>query len=305
MSEVYFFADESGFTGFADKPEATQRRIGLFGGVLVQGGQLAAVRDEMNAIANKYARFEAEGKLHITEIQKLDQDAAETLRADCFGLVKRMNLACVFSAIAAEGFHQEYVKRQEGDAKAAAARPVNIIDKNPKLRPGRLHSELFAEAFSKAAALCLDTYGEDEPTTIHVRTDQLDSEVLTEFDAAAREFLEKLLGGTTNLAFYDKTAKKNLQPEIKIEFRGAESYGPIDSIKHTIETDTSPLTLLADVICNSLFDYIQKRFADGQTNDPNDAPAVQGHPLFGHIYGLNQPNGQPALSTVVYRHPTA
>lgn len=300
MNEVLFVCDESGAKGFANKPEQVKKEIGLLAGVIIPKAAEAEVRNKMTAIASKCPPS-ADGKLHITGMGEADSEA---LREEVFQLIKDNKLVCVYSATAAEGFHSSFQQLKAADAAAAAAKPAHIIDKNPRLMPERLHSELFQGAFGVVIAWCEEQYSEKVEATVHVRTDSVEEKILQGFRAAAAKLTSGPLGQTQELEFYDKAAKKPLTAKIVTKFRGAEAYGPASYISYTVQVDDVAFTLLADVVANSLFDHIKKRLAAGAIDDLHDAAAVEGHELAGSVYGLNPAFGVPRLSDVVHRHPS-
>ena len=299
MNEVFFVCDESGAKGFADKPEQAVKEIGLLAGVIVPKAAETAVRNKMAAIALKCPPS-ADGKLHITGLGEADSEA---LRKEVFQLIKDNNLACVYSATAAEGFYASFQQLKTAEAAAAAAKPAHIVDKNPRLKPDRLHAELFHWAFGVVIAWCEKQYGKEAETTVRVCTDPVEGKILQGFRAAAAELTSGPLDQTRELEFYDKAAKKPLTARIEAKFEEAEAYGPASHIKYTVQVDDEAFTLLADVVANSLFDHIKKKFAAGGIDDLHGAAAVEGHDLAGSVYGLNTAGGVPRLSDVVHRHP--
>jgi hypothetical protein len=299
MNEVFFVCDESGAMGFADRPEQAVKAIGLLAGVIVPKAAEIAVRNKLGSIAANCPPS-ADGKLHITGLGEAESDA---LRKEVFQLIKDQKLNCVYSATAVEGFHASFQQLKTAEASAVAAKPAHIVDNNPRLKPDRLHADLFQDAFGVVTAWCEEKYGEKVETTVHVRTDPVDARILHEFRAAAAELTGAALGWTQQLKFYDKLAKKPLTTEISTKFEGAGAYGPASHIKYTVQVDSVAFTLLADVVANSLFDHIRKRFAAGGITDLNGTAAVEGHDLAGFIYGLNMAAGVPRLSDVVHRHP--
>jgi hypothetical protein len=300
MNEVIFVCDESGAKGFADKSEQTAREIGLVAGVIVPRAAEAAVRGKMATIAANCPPS-ADGKLHITGLGEAD---SETLRKAVFQLIKDHGLSCVYSATATEGFHSSFEQFKTAEAVSAAAKPAHIVDRSPKLKPGRLHAELFQGAFGVVIAWCEDQYGEKAETTVHVRTDPVEEAILREFRTMAGELTSASLDQTEQLEFYDKAAKKPLSAMVEVKFKGGEAYGPATHIKFTVQVDNdAAFTLLGDVVANSLFDHIKKKFAAGEIDDLHGPDAVNEHDLAGFIVGLNPPSGTPRLSDIVHRHP--
>jgi hypothetical protein len=113
------------------------------------------------------------------------------------------------------------------------------------------------------------------------------------------------LDQTEELEFYDKAAKSPLSAKIEVKVKGAEAYGPASHIKYTMHVDNdAAFTLLADVVANSLFDHIKKKFAAGGIDDLHGADAVKGHDLASCVYGLTTAGGVPRLSDMVHRHPS-
>ena len=220
-------------------PRTCAGEIGIFGGYFLLEEQVAQVRQDFDAICAPFRR--PDGKLHVAELGPI----AQQLREQVFAYLGQRNIACVYEAIHAQGYHVEYLRRK---------------DRDPHTRP--LHAELMLGLFTKALA-----YREEKGLTdrqIKVLTDRIDRPVVAGFNKAIREFLgvSSMKETVTRYLPDTKTLQKlEVTWDVKYEFPKDWDFQLIEAGDYAIEIDITngSLTAAADVVVGSLRYFFESR----------------------------------------------
>lgn len=266
-------------------------------GFLVPAASLAAVRTCLESIA---AHFSHSGKLHITD---LEPQAQQDLREAVFAYLARMaaSVPClVYEAIHQEGSHRQRSQIQKliDRGKALIRSPVKVSIRPPK---ELVHVQLFEGIFSKAVAFALDQYGPENQLEILVVTDHVDDPIRKAFLEAATSFLNVGAKKEETVKGFDTETESTISKTISYGVTGLE---PLKNISVRIEKDTSPLTLAADILANSLNHHFTKLRPDQERGCSLSTPdAVEGHPLANQFYGLWDDSFSNYAADALYMHP--
>ncbi|OUD14270.1 hypothetical protein [Thioflexithrix psekupsensis] len=294
--KIYLVCDESGAKGYSNKTEKYEGETGVFAGVFIPENKIEDIREKLNNIANSYF---INGKQHITDLPDPEK---ESLRSDVYGIIKDENLVCIHEAIHVEGFYAEHrrMDKIKNDSKANVKSDIKISG-NPK--HNSLHVSLFQGLFCKSIAYCLDTFGQDYELVF--LSDNIDNPVLKNFKETAENIIdfsptEKKFTG------YDTKKQEIVKRTMIISFEIPESYGFLE-IQNTeyeieIEPKNSGLTLLADVLANSINYLFTSRKKNDIGKPLNDEKSIKDHPLINQFYGLMKENELAWVSDIIYMH---
>lgn len=271
--------DESGAKGYSDNHEKSLMEFGVAAGFLCHDSDFGRIKTAADA---KFASYKnPEGKIHITDIDKLQM---EPLRTAVFEFVKENNLQIYYSAICVEGFF-------EGNKPIPV--PPNFSSHSlPKEPKKSMHSELLGIASSNALAGAIDSFGDVDE--YHIVTDNLDNKFVGDIDKNTKELSEK--DTLIQKKVYDKTTKTLI--DFKIEIHKSVYTDVFDGVQVDISTEVSPITLIADVLANSIHYYI----AENQ-NKKNDVKlmsrdALKGFPIVDYVVFPDV-----SFADVCYKHP--
>ena len=302
-TNIILACDESGAKGYADQQESYPGEVGVFAGILVPEGLRPEAQSELHEIYRRYKP--ATGKLHIADLQPSQQ---QTLRRATYDTIKKLNLPCFWYAIHVAGLNDWYLtqKRLVDDARKRAQE----INPNPRYKggsprdhPPSMHEELFAGLYAHIIAFLEER--RRKRVSIEVRTDQIDSPIVTNFEKICNRLLDNY-PKTHKVPGWDTQNKTTV--ETSVEFNVPDtSY--IDLQIEVVDLTINPIplgdgyTLAADVLANSLY-YLFKHRDQSQLYNPlNEPNAIQNHPLAQNLAAFYDWGNGDIIEDRLYRHP--
>jgi hypothetical protein len=272
MERFCLVIDESGSKGYADQTENAPGELGVMAGFLVPEWGLEKVRERLTTICGK---FLGARKTHITD---LDAALQEQMRAAVFRFFQEWHIKWVYEAVYVQGLHENHRSLADLRRRARAARksPIKLTgnDRQPEL----LHSHLFLGVFGKAVVFGLDNFGNQ--FGIRIITDPVDPPILKMFESEARDFLNIGKPEVHSQTGFDPRTGKVEKRSFTISLKGGGNVlDDLSGVPFSIVVETSPLTLAADILANSV--HFQLRSAQQRSLglDLNREEAMAGHPL--------------------------
>jgi len=297
MQSVTFALDESGAKGYSDNREKVRGELGVVAGVLVPGEHLTRVTSDIELIIEK---FKTKGKLHITDLPSSHQEA---LRNEIFTYLSSVNARWVYEAMYVEGLYSyaQLVSSIRDKAKENRHSSVKVSGNEKK---DLLHSELLLGAFGKAVAFCCDYVGEE--AHLNVITDQLDSPIIKAFRKDADRLLNVGNKKEYEVTGFDIDTQNVVRGSISTEvIEGHDVLGDFSGISYKIEVSDSPLTLVADIIANSIHHHLSSLQANNPGCQLNTLDAISGHPLSELVYGVTgQEIDTLQIADTIFRYPS-
>jgi len=244
MRLVTFALDESGAKGYSDNREKVEGELGVVAGVLIPTECMQRVASDIGQITEK---FKTDGKLHITDLSRSEQEA---IRNIIFAYLISVNARWTYEAMYVEGLYSQANLVSSLRAKAKENRRSNVkVSGNEK--KDLLHSELLLGAFGKAVAFCCDYVGDE--IRLSVITDQLDAPIVKAFREDADRLLNVGEKREHKVTGFDTSTGKVESGSISTEIaEGHDILGDFSGITYEIEVSDSPLTVVADIIANSV-----------------------------------------------------
>jgi hypothetical protein len=289
MDKLYFICDESGSKGFAENEEKFEGEYGVFAGYFLTDENYENLKKQFKTIYEKYVI--AGHKLHITDLTPENQ---ENLRKEVFECLQNENISCVYEAISVKGYNREFANLIEIKKKQTE----ELADKltfSKNIEKDRLHSELFQALFGKAIAYYIDTIGDE--ADIQVITDNIDDSLKKEFEVKAKELINPL-NAPIKIKAFDKEKK---EPVAKtITFTSEELNDNISKTNFNIVVEDSELTLIADILANTVSYYLKKAVSENPNVVLNSKDAIQHHPLLTSFYGLSTDEFSYVVSDKIY-----
>ena len=296
MPSVTFALDESGAKGYSDNREKVKGELGVVAGVLVPTEHVSRVVSDIGEITE---RFRTNGKLHITDLQPSDQ---EFLRNQIFSYLALVNARWVYEAMYVEGLYSsaQLVSSLRENAKKNIRSGVKVPSNEKKYL---LHSQLLLGAFGKAVAFCLDNVG----NTVHLNviTDQLDNSIVKKFKIDANRILNIGKKSERKVTGFDTATQKVVTGSITTEItEGVDALGDFSGVTYEVAVSDSPLTLVADIIANSVHHHLSSL----QDKEPgcrlNTLESIRGHQLDEFVYGVTGlESDTPQVADTIFRHP--
>lgn len=260
--DVVLVIDESGSLGFSTKQEQTPGQFGLIAGYLIPFSKL----NDAKVLAKSYFQeFKQEDeKIHITDLPSEHQNK---IRQIVFKIFSSNEAVWFYEAISVQGFY-EFHKNESKE---------------------RLHTKLVFAIFLKVLAYLRTLYKENRKLDLLILTDRLDVGVLKEFDKEIKNNLFMLTSLTKVIRFKYRDEKekiiKEAENKITIEYPDGMKNILFDRLSVTIKDDISDITLIADVLANSAYYYINREVEKDPNIDLNEPSSIKNHPLFRYLWG--------------------
>lgn len=303
ITKIVFACDESGAKGYADQAEAYPGEVGVFAGILVPEECEAAVRQDFQVILDKFKP--QTGKLHIAD---LSPDQQDVLRRDVYAAIRKFNLPCFWYAIHVEGLRDKYLTQQRilGVAKKTAltaASEPRIKRGSPRNIPPSMHEELFSGLYSHLIAFLEERDWKE--VSIEVRTDQIDSPIVKNFEQFAKQLLSddpflKAVKG------WDTVTKQVVEGIIEVDVKLPPSMQiEVVVTKLTINAvrEGDGYVLAADVLANSL-NYLFKNRSPADLYKPLNYPqAIAEHPIAHNLAAFIDWGSGDLVGDRLYSHP--
>lgn len=302
---VVLACDESGAKGYADQEEAFPGEVGVFAGILIpQQEREAVARPRFQALCDRYRP--PFGKLHVADLPA-EQQAA--LRTDVFAAIREMNLPCFWYAIHVAGLYDWHKRQREAIetakqfTEAQRTSPPRVKRGSPREASPSLHVELFSGLYGHLIAFLLER--EATATDIEIRTDQVDSLIVREFEQVARRLLSddpvlKTVKG------WDTVINKVVEGTIQVRLEIPDSLVVAPAVRslsiNTVAIEDGYI-LAADVLANSL-NYIFKTRSQEELYRPLNGPdAIKKHPLADSLAAFRDWGTGDLVGDGLYHHP--
>lgn len=298
MKKYFFVCDESGAKGYSDKREKHFAELGVLAGFIVPEENLEKLRLALDPIKEKFLKT---GKLHITDLEPADQ---EKLRTEIFEEFKKSHIICVYEAIHAEGFYDNYKRINKQKEKNKEQLRSKIKTSNNAIKES-LHEKLFQGTFGKAVAVCIDHLHSGAEFHLEVITDRIDENIREQFESVAKELLsygkerepQKITG-------YDPEKKEIRTGTFQFQIENPNDVlGDFSGIQFVIKVEISSLTLAADVLVNSLYYFFENRAQKDKGSSLNTIESIKGHPLEALFLKLWNDESINWFSDAIFMHP--
>ncbi len=277
MKRHYIFIDESGGKGYADKRERYLGELGVIAGYLIPDMYLEIFKTE---IEKRLSDIEGPGKVHITELPNQEQ-----ARRVIFQAFTDLKIPWMYEAIYVEGLYQsEFCDGRGGNRSSKEL----------------LHAKLFIGLMLKVLA-SVHKFRE-KGVELVVVSDNLDQGVIKKLFIELDDYLSLLKSGELKREFkvYDKATGELLHCSSKATADNLPSH---PGLKVEIVCENSSMTLLSDVLANSVNHYLGKEFEANSNMLPNSKQAIANHPLRSLLlWSYDKDSGEVSnLSDIVYR----
>ncbi|MEF2144383.1 MAG: hypothetical protein V3573_02960 [Desulfovibrionaceae bacterium] len=291
-----FICDESGAKGFSDKP-AEEEPIGVVAGFLLKDEEFSKLEKDVQSIREKYETDE--GKLHITDLSKEDQ---EGIRGDVFELIKQSSGHVVYEAITQDGFHEWYrVEKKFWDNLKAGKKATGYgytFDDHKK----RLQTMLSLGCVMRTTAFLADYYVGIYEFSIQMLTDMIDEKILDEIDSEVANFLNfsPHRKHEVTASRFDYKNKKVEKASGTIEFDIKDTNGtfaPMTDVAFSIEIDTT-YDIIADILSNSIRYYLLESFKKNNGIVLTSDKAISNHPLKNKMVSLTPEGGYDFMQSL-------
>ena len=302
-TNIILACDESGAKGYADQQESYPGEVGVFAGILVPDELRPEAQSELDGIYRRYKP--AAGKLHIAELQPSQQQA---LRTAIYETSKRLNLPCFWYAIHVAGLNDWYLTEKKLlDDSRKQAQELNSNPRykggSPRERPPSMHEELFAGLYAHVIAFLEER--RRKRVSIEVRTDQIDSPIVTNFEKSCKRLLDSY-PHVHKIPRWDTVEKQKVEASFSFNVPDA-SY--IDLQIEVVDLTINPIplgdgyTLAADVLANSLYHIFKHRDQSQRYKPLNEPHAIQNHPMAHNLAAFYDWGNGDIIGDRLFSHP--
>jgi hypothetical protein len=297
LTKILFVCDESGAKGYADQSEACPGETGVFAGILIPDE--AAASAVLQPIHDRYA---TDGKVHITDLTPAQQ---ESLRAETYAAIQQLGVPCFWYALHVEGLHNQYV------IWSGAAEQTRKKFADPRYKrsgrpdgPPSMHVELFNGLYSHLIAFLMER--DRKRVAIEVRTDNVDSPIVEQFEAVATTLLSNEPTTVTPKAYDTVTKKVVTGRTMSISVQPSPEYElddfVVESLSLTTVREGDGIVLAADVLANSLNYLFKNRPPEQRFRALNSPESILEHPL-AHYLASFDTWGFDMVGDGLRRHP--
>jgi hypothetical protein len=302
-TNIVFACDESGAKGYADQVESYPGEVGVFAGILVPQELEALAQPEFQAVYDQYKP--TTGKLHIADLPPNQQEA---LRRDVYAAIRKRKLPCFRYAIHVDGLNDWYLAQRKiledaSHAALAKPQPPRIKRNSPRDNPASMHEELFAGLYAHLIAFLEER--DRKEVSIEVRTDQIDSPIVKNFEEIAKRLLsdDPLL---KTVKGWDTLTKRVVEGVIEVNVTLPPSM-QIEAVVRKLTINTVPdgdgYVLSADVLANSLNYLFKHRDPGERYKSLNQPAAIIKHPLAHHLAAFYDWGIGDLIGDRLYSHP--
>lgn len=294
MEEIVFVVDESGAKGYSNNKEQYPGELGVVAGYMLPGALIEKVRAELQEV---FRSFMADGKLHVTD---LASDQQRKLRDEVYSFLRRHGAPWVYEAIYVHGLHHS-VSRSNEISEQARKEQVSKVKVSSRPESELLHAKIFSGAVFKAIAFGMDRGLKEFKLTIV--TDRVDPPIVKMF----REEVDAIFSVGQEHAYevkgYDTESKTVVSKKYTIKTTVDENWDlDLSGVQYEILIEDSPITLVSDVLANSVHYHLKKIQGTIPAIDLNCEEAISEHPLRCYLYGI--PQGEiPWFTDSLYAHP--
>lgn len=140
---------------------------------------------------------------------------------------------------------------------------------------------------------------------MNVITDQIDSMIVETFRGDANRLLNIGIKREYKVTGFDSATREVVKGLISTQVTdGLESLGDFSGISYEIGVFDSPLTVIADVVANSVCYYLSSLQAHSPGCKLNTLEAISGHQLAALVYGVtNQDAGVTQVAETIFQYP--
>jgi lysyl-tRNA synthetase class I len=305
--KIIFACDESGAKGYANEDEGYPGEVGVIAGIFVAETHLPTVTPVFQEI---YDRFKpAVGKLHIADLPANQQ---EFLRKDIYAAIRQLKLPCFWHAIHVAGFHDWHKSNQRlildskriADEARGFEKP-RVKGGSPRDKSQSMHVELFVGLYTSLVGFLEERLKSE--VDIEIRSDQIDSPIIKEFESVAKRLLVDSVSPTSVTGF-DTLTHKLVHGEIRVEVKFPPSLHiqtKVRSLAIKPIAEGDGLVLAADILANSLNHLFKNRDLYDRYKPLNTPIAVARHPLAQNLDSFENWGSGDFVSDRLYRHPKA
>lgn len=279
MERMVLIVDESGAKGYATNDEKYDGEVGVMAGYLYTEREVVDIERMFSQFTLPFSK-RIDGKFHVTDLEKSDQ---KKLRDDVFFAIRKSKLQWFYQAIYSKGFHQSEFKEGRG----------GLQDKKKSL-----HVELFEKMLMMS--LCMAHSIGKNNLKLVVKTDNVDSGTLNKFKNIA-EYIGHIFTQDEHEIFrYVKNCDK-YQKQIAHSSIKSDSIPKFEAIVIEVECDSSPLTVAADILANSVHYHLREKQKESLGLSLNNKKTLEAHPLVDLAFIAKDENHVLPLLDIVNR----
>lgn len=276
MKTFYLIIDESGAKGYSENTEKYLQEFGVMVGFLVPSEYLMDWRSK----SEKIFEINTNKKTHITSLNNKEQHRFRNILFDFF---LQNGINWFYEASYVQGFNEG------ADSKEL------------------LHAKLFSSVFMKAL-YNLTLLKENGNIKIHVISDTLNDGEIKLFKREVQDLIKLITNRDIekNLTAFDKNSNKLIKSISVTKITEQDKHFPeFENIQLEISSEETTLTLMADILANSVFYYLRE-YIKNTNNYPmlNAKQSIDKHPLSKLVLGspnMNSEEALPDIFDIMYR----
>ena len=280
MENYTLVIDESGAKGYASTTEKSVGEIGVMAGFVYSESDIKHIKMVFEHYTSGFGS-PIDGKFHITDFPIEKQSEFRNL---VFSVAKKLKIQWFFSAIYAQGFHESEFTDGRGY----------------KNKNNLLHTTLFRNMLIKSLSMTYSIGIKD--INLNVVTDTIDRGVMKKFEITANEIKRLFLGEEKSIFVKQwNPDSKKVKKTIIHSSISSENMPKYNKLNVEISCEESILTIIADVLVNSVRYYLSQNRSKNLENDLNSELAIQGHPLLELVFAPKDSDEFFPLQDILYR----
>ncbi|TQL81039.1 hypothetical protein [Delftia sp. HK171] len=280
MEKMILVIDESGAKGYAKTEEKYFGEIGVMAGFLYTEQEMLEIEGCLDIFLNPY-KNDTNGKFHITD---LASDAQMKLRDDIFHFIRKSKLQWFYHALYSQGFHQsEFGKNRGGENNSQAS----------------LHATLFKAMFC-ISAMMSELIG-IKKLNLLVKTDNIDSGVIKKFHKSAEEIIDLLMRKERNIFRHVRGEDGKYEKKFSRVTTKTDAIPTFEEISLDIVCENSNLTILADILANSVYHHLDKAQKETPNIYLNNKETLKNHPVIDLAFIPKSIDHVVPITDIIYR----
>jgi len=276
LKTFYLIIDESGAKGYSENTENNSQEFGVMVGFLIPSKYLMDWKFKSKEIFG----INTDEKIHITSLNQAEQ---HKLRNTLYNIFLQSGINWFYEAIYVQGFHEGAYSKE------------------------LLHAKLFSSVFMKAL-YNLTLLKENGSIRIHVISDPLNDGEIKLFKKEVQNLIKIITNNDIkkDLTIFNKNTNQLIKGTSVTKITKKDKNFPeFENIQLEISTEGTALTLMADILANSVFYYLKKYIKNTKNYSRlNTKQAIENHPLSKLVLGspdINNDKALPDIFDILYR----
>lgn len=282
MIEVEFYCDEAGRLGYADSPEKYRGEFTLVAGLIVFGGVRNEVVRFCDYLSDRYRFLEEGGKFHVTDMG----EGQALIREDVLSFIKMHDIPLVYGANYFQPLYLKYLELKESIESAVVNMKKQGVGLSSNLSRFTMNAQVEAFFYFYSKAMGFSLHVLNRPLLGLVKTDRIDGMLFDEYLRSIERCHNINSRGVLKGRHYhfETLEVRNFGVDVNVNIDAGDfRYKLLRDSSGRVEIVDSGLSILADVVTNSLNHHLKRYVLESDCGPLNGHEAIKGYFLASQV----------------------